>query len=103
MSATVFEMKGNVLTAKPSGRLDANNAPVLEKELQQHLSDDVMQVIMDFALVDYIASAGMRVLLATDQKMEERGGSMKLVQVKKEVLEILEMVGFLDIIDVEEA
>ena len=102
MANTIFEKQGNVLTVKPEGRLDAVNAPVLGKELQQNLGDDIMEIIFDFANVIYIASAGMRVMLETEQKMEDRDGSMRVIRVKAHIIEVFELVGFLDIIDVEE-
>ena len=102
MAETVFEKQGSVLTVKPEGRLDALNAPVLGKELQKNLSDDVRDIIFDFAKVVYIASAGMRVMLETEQKMEDRDGSMRVIHVKAPIIEVFELVGFMDIIDVEE-
>ena len=51
MSATVFEMQGNVLTVKPEGRLDTATSPILENELKKHL-DGVHEIIMDFSNVE---------------------------------------------------
>ena len=102
MADTIFEKLGNVLTVKPKGRLDAINAPVLGKELQQNLSKDILDIIFDFANVVYISSAGMRVMLETEQKMEDRNGSMRLIHVKAPIIEVFELVGFMDIMDVGE-
>ncbi len=100
MSATVFEKQGNKLTVKPKGRLDTATSPVLEKELKKHL-DGVQAIVMDFSNVEYISSGGLRVLLATEQLMETRSGSMKLIHVNQHILEIFELVGFMEVITVE--
>ncbi len=100
MSSTAFEKKGAVLIARPKGRLDTATSPVLESELRQTL-DGVQEVIMDFTDVEYISSGGLRVLLATDQTMENRGGSMKLIHVNEHILDIFELVGFMDVVKVE--
>ena len=102
MSATVFEKKGKVLTVKPNGRLDAATSPALEAELQLYIVD-AQSIIMDFTGVEYISSAGMRVLLATEQRLEESGGDMRLIHVNEHILEIFDLVGFRDIIMVEES
>ena len=96
---TVFDKQGSVLTVAPEGRLDTTTSPVLEKEMKQHL-DGVKEVTMDFERVAYISSAGIRLLLLTEQLMEERGGSLKLTHVNEYILEILDMIGFTDVVSV---
>ena len=100
MSATIFEKQGSVLTVKLEGRLDTATSPVLENELRQYL-DGVQEITMDFANVEYISSGGLRVLLATEQLLENRGGSMKLTHVNEHILEVFELVGFMDVVKVE--
>ncbi len=100
MSATVFEKQGSVLTVKPEGRLDTATSPVLESELRPYL-DGVQDLIIDFTKVDYISSGGFRVLLATEQQLENHGGSMKIIHVNKHIIEIFELVGFMDMVAVE--
>ena len=99
MSATIFEKQGSALTVKPEGRLDTVASPVLESELKQHL-DGVREITMDFSGVTYISSGGLRMLLTTQQLIEDRGGSMKLIHVNDYVLEVFEMVGFMDVVTV---
>ena len=99
MSSTVFEKEGTTLTVKPEGRLDTATSPVLEAELRQQM-DGVQEIIMDFAAVEYISSGGLRVLLATEQQMESRGGSLKLIHVNEHILKIFELVGFMDVVTV---
>ena len=100
MSATIYEKQGNRLTVKPEGRLDTVTSPELEKELQQYL-DGVQEITMDFEKVEYISSGGLRLLLATQQQMEDRGGSMRLIHVNALVLDIFALVGFMDVVTVE--
>ena len=102
MSTTIFEKQGSNLTVYPKGRLDTVPSPVLEQELKQYL-DDVENVTMDFAEVDYITSGGLRVLLAADQILEERGGNLRVIHVNEHILEVFQLVGFMEIVDVEES
>ncbi|MBQ4434894.1 MAG: STAS domain-containing protein [Clostridia bacterium] len=101
MSATVFEKQGSRLTVKPEGRLDTATSPILESEMQPYL-DTVQDVVMDFTKVEYISSGGLRLMLTTDQQLESRGGSMKIIHVNENILEIFSLVGFTDIITVEQ-
>ena len=81
------------------GRLDTTTAPLLEAELKTSLND-VEELDFNFEELDYISSAGLRVLLAA-QKVMNRQGVMKLHNVKPEVMEVLEITGFLNILSVE--
>lgn len=80
------------------GRLDTVTAPELEKELKESL-DGVAELTLDFEKLEYISSAGLRVLLAT-QKVMNRQGSMKLVRVGETIMEIFEVTGFSDILTI---
>ena len=81
------------------GRLDTVTAPELEKELKESL-DGVTELVLDFAKLEYISSAGLRVLLAT-QKIMNRQGGMKLIHVNETIMEIFEVTGFSDILTIE--
>ena len=81
------------------GRLDTITAPVLEAELKSFLPD-ITEMIFDFEKLEYISSAGLRVLLST-QKVMNKQGSMKLIHVREEVNEIFDVTGFSDILTVE--
>ena len=100
MSNTVFEMKDGTLTVKPVGELDSLTSPAFEEELRGKL-EGASHIIVDFAQVDYISSAGLRVFLAAEQQLEDRDADMKLIHVNENIMEIFELVGFLDIITVE--
>ena len=81
------------------GRLDTVSAPELEAELKDAL-DGVSELTLDLEKLEYISSAGLRVLL-TAQKTMAKQGSMKLVHVNDLVMEILEVTGFVDILTIE--
>ena len=81
------------------GRLDTVTAPELEMELKGSL-DDVSELTLDFSKLEYISSAGLRVLLVT-QKVMNRQGNMKLKNVNETIMEIFEVTGFSDILTIE--
>ena len=87
------------LTVALEGRLDTTTAPDLEKNLQESIQG-VEELTMDFEKLDYISSAGLRVLLSA-QKIMNKQGSMKLCSVNESIMEILEVTGFVDILTIE--
>ena len=93
------ESNATSLTVILEGRLDTTTAPDLEKELKDSL-DDVTELIMDFEKLEYISSAGLRVLLST-QKIMSRQGEMKLIHVSDTIMEIFEVTGLADILTIE--
>ena len=92
--------EGTHLTIALDGRLDTMTAPRLEEELRTGLNG-ITDLLFDLFGLDYISSAGLRVLLAT-QKIMTRQGSMTLRHVKPEVMEIFEVTGFIDILTIED-
>ena len=94
-----FKPAGNELTVELAGRLDTSTSPDLEKELSTRL-DGIQSLIYDFKDLDYISSAGLRVVLAT-QKTMNKNGSMKLINVNESIMEILEVTGMVDILTIE--
>lgn len=93
------ERKESALSLALEGRLDTVTAPELEKELKGSL-DGVSELTLDFANLEYISSAGLRVLLAA-QKIMNKQGSMKVTNVNETIAEIFEVTGFSDILTVE--
>ena len=81
------------------GRLDTVTAPELEKALKESL-EGVSELTLDFEWLDYISSAGLRVLLSV-QKLMSKQGSMKLRRVGETIMEIFEVTGFSDILTIE--
>ena len=90
---------GTELTVALEGRLDTTTAPELEADLKNSL-DGLTVLILDFEKLEYISSAGLRVLLSA-QKVMNRQGEMKLLHVNDVVNEILEVTGFTDILTIE--
>ena len=80
------------------GRLDTVTAPSLEKELAS--LEDVTELVLDFKALDYISSAGLRVLLSAQKAMSKQGG-MKICRVNDTIMEIFEVTGFSDILTIE--
>lgn len=90
---------GTALTLAITGRIDTTTAPQLETELKADI-DGVTQLYLDFSQVEYISSAGLRVLLSA-QKIMNRQGKMTLSHVSEPVMEVFEVTGFVDILTVE--
>lgn len=85
-------------TFKLEGRLDTMTAPALEKELKDSLSG-LSKLTLDFEKLEYISSAGLRVLLGAQKQMAGQG-EMKLVHVNETIMEIFEVTGFSDILTI---
>ena len=81
------------------GRLDTTTAPALDKTIQEDIGD-VTNLVLDLKALEYISSAGLRVLLSAQKKMQKIG-SMKVRNVREEVMEVFEMTGFADILVIE--
>lgn len=87
------------LTITLTGRLDTTTAPQLETELKQNISG-VEALILDFSGLEYLSSAGLRVLLSA-QKVMNRQGSMTVKNVNEIIMEIFEVTGFVDLLTIE--
>ncbi len=83
------------------GRIDTTTAPSLDEALKASL-DGVSDLVLDFGGIEYISSAGLRVLLGA-QKIMAKQGEMKLIKVNDDTMGILEVTGFLDILTAEPA
>ena len=90
---------GSLLIIALEGRLDTTTAPDLEKELKASL-DGVEELVLDFEKLEYVSSAGLRVLLSA-QKVMNKQGSMKVIKVNDLVQEVFEVTGFTDILTIE--
>ena len=90
---------GGKLEVKVSGRLDTTTAPELDEYLKQSL-EGVDELIIDFSDLEYISSAGLRVLLSAQKTMNTQG-SMTVKGVNDIVMEIFDVTGFTDILNIE--
>ena len=93
------QLNDSTLTVALIGRLDAVTSMDLDKELKAAL-DGVKELIFDLAQLDYIASAGLRILLKYQKLMDKNGNEMKIKNVKVEVKEVLDMTGFSDFLHI---
>lgn len=93
------ELNGTTLKIALAGRLDTNTSPDFEKELQSSL-EGVEELILDFSQLDYISSAGLRVLLSTQKQMNKQG-TMVIRNVNETISEVFEITGFVDILTIE--
>ena len=85
-------------TIEIAGRLDTITAPALDKTINEDITD-TQNLVLDLKGVEYISSAGLRVLLAAQTKMQKIG-TMKVVNVCAEVMEVFEMTGFVDLLTI---
>ena len=92
-------LNGSELTLTLTGRLDTTTAPQLEAEMKDRLSG-VEHLVLDFAALDYLSSAGLRVLLAAQKQMNKQG-DMVVRHVNETIAEIFEVTGFGDILTIE--
>ena len=90
---------GTKYTLALTGRLDANGASQLEKEVFEIIAD-TEELEFDLEKTEYISSAGLRVLLATHKGMSKRG-KVSVTHVSEDVMEIFKMTGFVDILDIK--
>ena len=92
-------LNGTALEIALEGRLDTMTAPELEAELNQSMAD-AESLTLDFSKLDYISSAGLRVLLSAHKAMSGKGG-MKVTNVNEIVREVFDVTGFADILTIE--
>lgn len=98
---TINETRNSeALVIEIGGRLDATTAPELEKAIEG-IPADVKELVIDMEKLEYISSAGLRVLLAAHKKMS-KVGAMRVRKICDEIMEILDMTGFTDILSIEE-
>ena len=92
-------LNGTELTVAITGRLDTTTAPQLEAEFKQSITG-VEKLVLDFAELEYLSSAGLRVLLSA-QKVMNKQGEMIIKNVNETINEIFEVTGFIDILTIE--
>jgi len=87
------EQNGNELTLKIVGRLETASAPLLDAEIRS-LAADVTALVLDFGELEYVSSAGLRVILTAQKTMNARKAQMKLVGVNPTVRRVFDITGF---------
>ncbi|MCM1237338.1 MAG: STAS domain-containing protein [Bacteroidales bacterium] len=90
---------GTEVTLALSGRLDTVTAPQLEEKVQESLAGTQM-LVMDFQDLEYLSSAGLRVLLTAHKAMMKSGGKLEIRHVNEVIHEVFEVTGFLDVLNI---
>ncbi len=98
MTINILTEEGKAVVAL-EGRLDTVTAPELEEKLNE-FGDSIIDLVFDFSNLEYISSAGLRVMLLSQKKMNKIG-HMKIINACDDIKDIFEMTGFSDIIDIE--
>lgn len=94
------EKQDEKLTLKLSGRLDTSTAPMLQETVEKE-QEGVTVLILDMEKLEYVSSAGLRVLLAATKNMKAKGGTMTVCHVNEEVMDVFEITGFKEILNIE--
>ena len=92
--------EGSKLTLSLEGRLDMLTTDILENALDGAL-DQVEELVMDLKDLEYISSAGLRIFLKAEQAVEQKNGTMKIINLSDDVHEIFEITGFADVFTIE--
>lgn len=90
---------GSKLTLKLEGRLDTTTAPQLEREIEKSLIE-ITTLILDMEGLEYLSSAGLRVILMLQKKMNQQG-TMVVKNVNETIMEVFEITGFVDILNIQ--
>lgn len=95
-----IEQKSGVDIVRLNGRVDATSSTKLEKELEKLIERGDKEIALDFRKVDYLSSAGMRLLLSGSKKLKKTGGNLTVFALQEEVMDIIKMAGFEKILSI---
>jgi anti-anti-sigma factor len=90
---------GDVRVMRIEGRLDAATSPIVERKVNEAIEGGAHKLVFNFAGVDYLSSAGMRLLLTVSKKVASKGGRLSVAEVSDEVMEVIKMAGFDRVLD----
>ena len=96
----IIQSENNVTVASVEGRLDAVSAPELESELSTVINDGQTSLILDLSRLEYVSSAGLRVILTTAKKLKTVQGKLALCNLQETVMQIFEISGFCSILTI---
>ena len=97
-----IEKSGSVLIVQPEGQVNSANAAAFEADLMAQDDKGEHQVVLDLGRLDYISSAGLRVVLLLAKKLKQAGGALVLCDIQPNVREVFEISGFLAILKVSD-
>lgn len=92
---------GGIFVVELEGRMDTNTSPEFQKEMEAYYSKEGFNMILDFDKLDFVSSAGLRVLLLIQKKSKALNGNLVIKNVKPEIQEVFDMTGFSDILTIE--
>ena len=92
---------GEIFVVELEGRMDTNTSPEFQKEMEEYYSKQGFNMILNFDKLDFVSSAGLRVLLLIQKKSKALSGSLVIKNVKPEIQEVFDMTGFSDILTIE--
>lgn len=95
----IKELQGTIMNVSLTGRLDTNTAPKFEEKMNEAL-EGVTELNLDFRKLDYVSSAGLRVLLVLHKKMNKQGG-MTIYNANDQIAEVFDITGFADILTIK--
>lgn len=96
---TEVEEKGDVVVMRVRGRLDAASSPQLEKKINSIIDAGHFKLVLNFEGVDYLSSAGMRLMLSVSKKLKHLEGKVVACNLSDEVLEVIKMAGFHQVLE----
>ncbi len=97
---SIIEEKDGYAVLRLEGRVDATSAPLLDGKIDELAGKGNKHLIVDFAHVDYLSSAGLRFLLAATKRYKSSGGKLMISTVAEDVMEIIKMAGFEKILNI---
>jgi anti-anti-sigma factor len=93
-------MSGEVCVLRPEGRLDGATAPVFEGDLSKAIAGGANKLLLDMAGLNYISSAGLRIVLQAAKQMKSKGGRLALCSLKEQIKEVFDISGFSGLLDI---
>lgn len=97
---THVEEKGDVVVIRLKGRLDAASSPQLEKQINSIIDAGHFKLILNFTQVEYLSSAGMRLMLSISKKLKHLEGKVVACSLSDEVMEVIKMAGFHQVLEI---
>lgn len=95
------KQENGIFVVELEGRMDTNTSPEFQKEMETYYSQEGFKMLLDFDKLDFVSSAGLRVLLLIQKKSKALKGSLVIKNVKPEIQEVFDMTGFSDILTIE--
>jgi anti-anti-sigma factor len=97
----VIKSESNKTLVEVTGRVDSNTSPQLQSQLEEYYNQEGFALVLDFAELEFVSSAGLRVLLLMHKMGKAKGGTVTLRNVRPEIMDVFEMTGFIDFLTIE--